>query len=432
MPIDNQLQNMLVERLYSGQALEPFAGDWLSSDRPPLLSAIILLIKPLSVMGDAFFYQFTGTAVNCLFLAGIVQICRYLRTGERGIKLALFIALFSGYFVQNTGYLWPKVTMIAPFCLIYGVLWEVLFRNKDRTGITAGPEGKEIVLQCLLCGAGLAVCVLLHGGSAFTLIAFAVMILINRPKISTTWLIILGAALLIYLPWILYQKVLVPPGDRLLKYHFSDVTEVTEASFIETLKTQYGSLTPEQIISNKMININTLFAMPNGITRNTIIDYQFFYFFGCFGILVFAIFYLWKERIIAAREPGHDLDIPKLRNFVWILIVSLLLYCLLKFKAGSTIIHEGSPIAVLMLLILIAWGLTYAPAKIQIAGCVIHFGVFIYAYAMKDGMVRNGLIAPFIIAVAAIIASIILMPLRPERAEAITDDERESGGRQNG
>jgi hypothetical protein len=54
LPSDNILPKIIADRLACGQNLKEVFGDWLSSDRPPLQTGFILLLRlPLRWLGDS-------------------------------------------------------------------------------------------------------------------------------------------------------------------------------------------------------------------------------------------------------------------------------------------------------------------------------------------------------------------------------------------
>jgi hypothetical protein len=50
LPGDNEIPRVFAERLYKGESLKNFYGDWLSSDRPPLQTGMALLALPAAKM----------------------------------------------------------------------------------------------------------------------------------------------------------------------------------------------------------------------------------------------------------------------------------------------------------------------------------------------------------------------------------------------
>ncbi len=145
----------------------------------------------------------------------------------------------------------------------------------------------------------------------------------------------------------------------------------------------YLNLSFNQFLVNKFENIKTLFMLPRNFSRQGLIDYEFYYFFGSFGVLVFAVYFLWKEKIKNLQR------LSELSSFHAVFLVSLALFCLFKFEPGTTIVHEGPPIAVMMLLFLISWGLDFAPPAFRFIYLLLHFMTFIYLYAIKDNALVN-------------------------------------------
>ena len=63
LPIDNQISLMFAEAMMRGDTQFKF-GDWLGSDRPPLMSGFYLLFRS-PFLESELAYQIIGTAVQC-------------------------------------------------------------------------------------------------------------------------------------------------------------------------------------------------------------------------------------------------------------------------------------------------------------------------------------------------------------------------------
>ena len=109
-------------------------------------------------------------------------------------------------------------------------------------------------------GASAALAMLCHGGSMFAVPGIAVLMLVSRHYPSRKFLTgMTVAAVLLYAPWILYQKLYDPPGDRLLKWHVAGIVEPRpEASFTGLLFASYGKLKPGDLVALKFGNLKNL------------------------------------------------------------------------------------------------------------------------------------------------------------------------------
>jgi hypothetical protein len=77
------------------------------------------------------------------------------------------------------------------------------------------------------------------------------------PPIRTT---IFGALtfLALYLPWVLYQRFIDPPGNRLLKWHLAGVTAVDDRGLVTALRDAYGALSWPDYVAGKVTNLKVL------------------------------------------------------------------------------------------------------------------------------------------------------------------------------
>ena len=62
-------------------------------------------------------------------------------------------------------------------------------------------------------------------------------------------------AILIYLPWYLFQKFVIPSNDRLLKYHLAGNQNRSDTPFLEVLVESYRSITPGTFITYRFENL---------------------------------------------------------------------------------------------------------------------------------------------------------------------------------
>jgi len=61
--------------------------------------------------------------------------------------------------------------------------------------------------------------------------------------------------LALYLPWMLFQTLIDPPGNRLLKWHLAGVQEVDGRNFLTALRDSYGALSWHDYLQGKLLNI---------------------------------------------------------------------------------------------------------------------------------------------------------------------------------
>ena len=111
--------------------------------------------------------------------------------------------------IINTFFVWPKLLSVGYLLLVFALL----FCRKPESDAERKASG-------ILIGGLTALALLEPRLGLFALIGFTVVVLVFRawPPLKT---MIYGAAplLAIFVPWVLYQNVIEPPGNRLLKWH---------------------------------------------------------------------------------------------------------------------------------------------------------------------------------------------------------------------
>ena len=279
LPPDNILPRLVAERVLDGIRGEPFLGDWLSSDRPPLQAAAETLVSPLIPKGSRELnYQAIATMAQLLVIPAGWILLRRLRINF-GTTLGVIVATaLSGTMALHSTYVWPKL-----LCAAYSLLCiAALIPAEGR-----GTKRDHLVPWSLLAGAALALSFAAHGGGLFVLLPILCVLILSfgrrflpstvagrsgisehsqsmQPIVSKPNELVLavGGALLVgallLAPWLVYQSVVAPPGNRLLKWHLAGVTDVDQRSFVQSMIDQYTKQPIRAIIANKTSNIREL------------------------------------------------------------------------------------------------------------------------------------------------------------------------------
>lgn len=356
LPSDSQLPLILVMKVYSGAPLKPFTAGWLSSDRPPLQAGLVLFQYPF--MGTNLHYQVLGTILHCTAVACVWAFLRRTRISSSAMAIALGFCIFSGTFMVNGFYVWPK---LLPAGLLFLVAALLMFQTPERNH---APN----ILSGILLGSASALSLLSHGGSVFGLLPLALSAIIfkKRPPFRVA-VAALVCFICLMLPWTLYQKIYDPPGDRLVKLHIGGSDEIDDRSALATIWQSYASLKPSEIMANKKENFKALVA---GYTKpwralwrggdvhiqNTFRLGAYFHLFESFGVLNLGFFVLllvpwfWRRRT-------HELRIAALCGFIG--ASSVIIWCLLMFGPGTTYLNHCClfmPIILMLALaLLVAW-----------------------------------------------------------------------------
>ncbi|HVS50778.1 MAG TPA: hypothetical protein VHD62_00385 [Opitutaceae bacterium] len=343
--VDNEIPRLFAERLRTNTSPRQLLGDWLSSDRPPLQTGVILFAWPVARVLRLDFVAAAHAAGMWLQLLWIPAVWAFLRgAGLRARSTTTLVALCAttNLCVLHSLYVWPKLGAAA-FAL--GAF--TLYANRARrsaAGLAAA--GMFAALACLA-----------HGGAAFSLLALAVMAVFWRPwPVPRALLAGLLVAAVLLAPWFAYQRFYEPPGNRLLKWHLGGVVPPDGRGTWETLSAAYRAAGWKNSLDAKLANVRLLFGgnhaqwlqfRPSQAAARRV-D-QFYFFFHALGVWNFALllapFAWWRTRAhadsgVRATRLGAGL--------LWIAL-TLALWCGLMFTAQSTFIHQGSLAANLLL-----------------------------------------------------------------------------------
>ena len=349
LPPDNIIPKLFAEKLYNGHDPRHLIGDWLSSDRPPLQSGIILVQRPLMGLPGlpiGLHYQILSTIAQCSWIASIWALCRTVNLSGHRIALVLAFSIFSGFFLLNSVYVWPKLLAGALIVFTFTLILESLRASQP-------PSTISIILASAAAGLGM----MAHSGVVFTLPAIALLV-IRRQYFPGWRRVLIGLTIfaLILAPWTGYQKFYNPPGNRLVKWHLAGVIDIDNRSFGQSLIDSYKNLSFAEIAKNKWENVKTLVGNPSlGMKSHNIRrTNEFFNLFKGLGVLNIG----WLAFLIAIINRKH-LDLWRLlKIIIGVGIISLIVWVLLMFGPGTTVIHAGSYATVIILFAGLGIGLT--------------------------------------------------------------------------
>jgi len=346
-PHDNALPRIFAEKLYAGRDPRDLGAGWLSSDRPPLQTGLVLVQRPIMAFGAKVHYQILATIAQCSWVASLWALCRTMKLTGKRIAIVLAFSIFSGFFLFNSLYVWPKLLAAALTVFAFSILLETFWESRR-------PSYAELILAA----AALAAALLSHGGVIFTLPAFA-LLFVKPQSFPGIRLILISCTVfgLLIAPWTAYQTVYNPPGNRLVKWHLAGVSEIDPRSSFQAISDAYRNLPPEQIANNKWENFKVLFGKKSSdedpFYRRR--EGEFFYTFKGLGILSLGWIILFLVPL-ANRVPrlkhlfsfSPD-EFKAAKMMLGIGLISLLVWVLVMFGPATTIIHQGS-YATMMLL----------------------------------------------------------------------------------
>ncbi|MBV9613068.1 MAG: hypothetical protein JO091_11385, partial [Acidobacteriaceae bacterium] len=354
-PGDNVIPLIFAAKLYDRQPLYPFCcGDWHSSDRPPLQAGIFLELWPMKASGSpGLNYQLLATGLQCSWVCAVWAFLKALRTPDRRITQALGLLFASAFLMYNSVYTWPKL-LAATFVLF---AFSILFTALDEHRQLSTPEAS-------LAAACIALALLAHPGSLFSLPAAAILVVVKRPLSLQALSVACVVLLLLGVPWMLYQKYIDPPGNHLPKMHFAGFTGTDSRTTWQTLRDSYGRMSAKQFIAYKWSNVTDLIGpepirafglqslkLHHGMQLDPVAledarIAQREYLWSAIGILNLgwlAAAVIWFQR----RRPA-------IRASSWLLlagIVNLIFWCVVIFGPSQTSTTRSSYADLLLIMI---------------------------------------------------------------------------------
>lgn len=354
IPGDNEIPRIFAERLYIGMSPRAIGGDWLSSDRPPLQTGIALITLPALRALDYGIDKACGTAgawFQLLWIPALWAFLRWLGLTERAALAATAAMAGTGFLLFNTVYVWPKLASAALVLLGFCV------KLADAREIA--PRRRAPLLGALAAAGALA-----HGGVMFSLLPMAALAA-WRPRRWRRWALAAAVFFAAYLPWIAYQRLYEPPGNRLIKWHLAGQIAPDERGVLQTLIEEYRALGWERALEVRRDNLRDLFRghwdralVPfDAATRQVLREDEFFRLFrtpAAWLLGVLAVPWLvW--RYFRARSEWHE-RIDRHGIALGWLGATIVVWTTLMFLPGGTLVHQGSYVAPLLLLgLLAAW-----------------------------------------------------------------------------
>ncbi len=318
---DNKIPVLVAERLRGGGSLtDPILDGWLLSDRPPAAYGFLLARGDLLNSPNVDFAWLVAAAVLWTFPAA-AWLQQLGISPRRRFAALTTISLCFGV-VLNEIYTWPK--LIAGTLTMSALVLALAAARRQRSNPTV-----------VLAVTAAVVALLCHGSSLFVLPAIVVLLLSARPTPrSMAIAALVGAAL--YAPWLVFQTVVNPPGNRLVYWHLAgtSITRPDERGVLTAIVEEYRRAGPAEVLANKVRNLTVLLfdvGPPNAATDR---------YGSGFGKLRYwqsstlpgAVFPLIA---LAAIPPWRRNRSPAWRGGMVFLIVSTIVFCVAEW-GGNT------------------------------------------------------------------------------------------------
>jgi hypothetical protein len=421
LAVDNEIPYFFADLLYRGRDARkdfaPHVPGWQSSDRPPLQAGLILLQMPLGdlLRQPRLYALAVGWALQCAWVPAAWSVWALAGLPRRRAGLALLFVVLTGFALVNTAFAWPK--MLSAALAVCAVTLGLFDRGSDGQPLTSG--------KAVLLGLAAALATLGHGGVAFTLLPFGLLLLMPRwfPGISR-----LAAAAAVYVavvyPWSLYQRYYDPPGSKLVKLHLAGekqegdtATWQSDRPVWRNVLRAYRQLSAGEILDNKLANVKTLFTAaqdqypwpPNESPPLWPVDAaafrrcDFLSLFWGLGLLnvgwIVALVRAWRRP--AALNPTLGVTVPIL------CLASIAAWVVILFGPGATAVHQGSYATFLLLFASLAAWLATLPGPVPYVLLAAHATVFATGWLFTSP--GNGYGLPNVFAITAAVVFLIVL-----------------------
>lgn len=423
---DHLISFLFSDRLAQGSSTHLLIGDWNGSDRPPLAAGFLLLNRPLSfISGSPSNSAFgAGIVAQVLWVPALYAFLRALGAARTPALFGVLLAGSAGTSLVNTLYTWPKL-MSAALVLCSGAALFSAIRRRSSFG-------PSFVLAVVLFDLAM----LAHGAAGFTL-PFVIALGLSAYRRQSRRSVVLwtavaaGAGAILYAPWVLYQRFVDPPGDRLLKWHLAGVIPASDhRSFPEALIDSFRGLSFTDWISGRIANIGTALPLnpfvgprcpcddPFQARRNL----EFYSTTGAIGIAFPLIIVIAIVIVVRKIRTGRVLQED--RQFLYLVQTSMLciiFWCLAVFIPGETVVHQGSHLWVLLLLACPVVWLAKRHRMLAAIVVVVQLASTIILYTPNDGEIRIAAVATYLVALAMCSLAAFAIVRRSPRARSGAD-----------
>jgi hypothetical protein len=356
--LDNLFPTIFADLLWEGADPRAFPNDWLSSDRPPLQAGILLAQRPLAAMAGsvAMSDQVLGTIAQLGWIPAMWSLLSALGVARRRAVVVMLFCLTSGFFLFNSVFVWPK--LLAASLAIAALVPAFRARGEAR---------KLATWEWVATAALAALALLAHAGVAFTFLGCLALAPFFRGQASWRGIAIaVVSGLTILAPWIAYQKLYDPPGNRLVKWHLAGSRQVDDRSLGEAMRDRYRELGWKGTIERKEHNARLLARPPRSwgdpIHRR---EAEFFALLWTLGVLNAGwVAMAWKRGAIAgATRLACGLGVAGVA--AWMLLM-----------LEGTLVHQGSYATVMLLFAGLAAAIVEASERAAVGLLAVHAAWF--------------------------------------------------------
>ncbi len=385
MPLDNGLPQMYADFVLQHKP-RALVIDWTIADRPPVQIGTSLPIMDFtqgarqSLRGH--YYNVLSIFLKISWVGALWGLFRKLKL-ERWTQVLLFIGFgATGFFFLNSVFVWPKFLSAG---LVLAAMTPYLGEAITKESYRYAPVAIGLICLGMLS----------HTNVMFTLLPFVAIQLYKllrtkkwRRQLNLKFLVIAVVLALAFLaPWQVFKSS-ITTSDRLIKYHFADVTSYADTrGTVQTIIQEYQKLSFHQWLHNKQANVAALFngnfrfeagCRPIDLYKTVkgCSDWKTLTFFSTFFALeTFTVGFL-ALVYLGIRKLWDRFD----KELLWLLGGSLLFWLLVMFHPGSTVVHQGSYLTMILLFVLLGKSLAKSSRAVLVGLTIIQLIIFYQAW----------------------------------------------------
>lgn len=378
LPADNGFPFIFAQHLSNGLygvgvPPQPLDSDWRTSDRPPLQAAITLATFAVHKGDRAVFYQFVTTICQMGWVGTVYALGSVIGFRRRQQQIVLLAAASSMFFYLNSVYAWPK--LLSAWLFLLGLVL-VLFAVRERG------RASDWVLP--IAAAAMILGLLAHTGVGFSVLALPWLAACWRPWRVTTLRSATAAAIVAFglmSPWIAYQRLYDPPGNRLIKMHFAGIPNIDARSTTQALADSYRALTWQEYLQGRWANVEQQWFGVYPLPLESPIDWvqwqQLMRHVPLVGFLCVGYVLLFTRP---AWLDLSDEALRLIRQLAWFALITMAIWIVVMIVPASTLIHQGSYAMTALLLFCGAAFVAALPTSIRWAILSLHLSLFAFCY----------------------------------------------------
>jgi hypothetical protein len=248
-----------------------------------------------------------------------------------------------------------------------------------------------------------ALATLAHGVAWFSNLALIPFFLTRQPlQYLRTTFAAFGIAAALVLPWMAYQKLHEPPGDRLLKWHLAGQTQPDQRGLSAVLAEAYGTKTLNDLIAARSYNL----IMQFGGDYRGLVDLrtepmlsrraeEWKYSLRAVGWWNLGWLLYPVCAFVSAKSNSCGLFLRRWYRLVLWSAATFFVWIGLMFTPGTAILQSSSYAIEVMLFVLPATLLAVTLPRLFVVTSLMAAGVFISTWApMAPWLVGTGYLVP--------------------------------------